>query len=328
KTDNYIKKLISEIYVKIASLEMKESFQEEDKLLIQSINSLDEIDESVSKLVERIREWYSIYFPEVEIIQNNNSYIKIIADYGDREEIIKNNLKEFNLDVHISNGADLEKEDIEIVKRFANSIKSLQKSRKDIDDYIDVKMDKIAPNLKDLVGSTLGAKLIAHVGSVKRLALFPSGTIQILGAEKALFRHLKTGEDPPKHGLIYQHPEIRGAKWWLRGKISRTLALKISLAVRKDVFSGVFDPTNRENFLKKVEDIANKNPFPPTKRQLEKRKLKSKSGNRKNKSDKSNKDSNNYKYIKTKSFDSPTINFKKKKRNKVKGKKLLKDLDY
>ena len=86
----------------------------------------------------------------------------------------------------------------------------------------------MAPNLRDLTGPSLSAKIIAHTGGIRRLALLPSSTVQILGAEKALFRHLKTGEKPPKHGLIYQHPDVRGSRWWIRGKVARALAGKIS----------------------------------------------------------------------------------------------------
>jgi nucleolar protein 56 len=249
-------------YTTIATLKMKESSQEEDKLLIQAINSIDELDESISKLVERIRELYTIYFPELDIIQSNENYINLIAEIGSREEIIEKHSESFKLDIDISNGADIENEDLEMVVDFAKSIQSLQKSRKNMEKYIESKMDKIAPNLKNLVGSSLGGKLIAHVGSVKKLANYPSGTIQIMGAEKALFRHLKTGERPPKHGLIFQHPEVRTSPWWVRGKIARTLALKISLSVRKDVFSGDFDPKIGEDFLEKVEKIKKDNPFP------------------------------------------------------------------
>ncbi|KZX17653.1 putative snoRNA binding domain protein [Methanobrevibacter cuticularis] len=251
------------IYEKIAILEMKESSEEEDKLIIQSIASIDEIDESISKLVERIREWNNIYFPEIDIIQNNENYIKLIAENENREDVMKNPPESLKIDFdNGTNGADIEDEDISIINDFAKSIQSLQKSRKKIEEYIDTKMKKLAPNLRNLVGSSLGAKLIAHGGGLKRIATYPSGTIQIMGAEKALFRHLKTGKRPPKHGLIFQHPEVRTSPWWIRGKIARTLALKISLSVRKDVFSGKFDPIIEESFLEKVEKIKKDNPFP------------------------------------------------------------------
>ena len=198
----------------------------------------------------------------MDTISNNETYIKLIAESENREDILENFMEHFSEEIEESTGADIEEDDLLMLKSFAESIYSLQKSRKELETYIDNKMEAIAPNLRDLLGSTLGAKLIAHIGSIKRLATYPASVIQIMGAEKAIFRHLKTGERPPKHGLIFQHPSVRGAKWWNRGKIARNLALKITLAVRKDVFSGEYDPSIAEDYLKKVEQIEKENPFP------------------------------------------------------------------
>lgn len=288
---------IIQIYEKLAIHKIKKSSQEEDKLLIQAINSVDDIDESISKLVERIRDWYTIYFPEMDTISNNETYIKLIAESKNREDILENFNEHFAEEIEESTGADIEEDDLLMLKSFAESIYSLQKSRRELETYIDSKMEAIAPNLRDLLGSTLGAKLIAHIGSIKRLATYPASVIQIMGAEKAIFRHLKTGERPPKHGLIFQHPSVRGAKWWNRGKIARNLALKITLAVRKDVFSGEYDSSIAEDYLKKVEQIEKENPFPKKtsqkrakERKAEKDKGKGKSkkykGNKKNKKNK------------------------------------------
>ena len=285
-------------YEELAINQIKKSSQEEDKLLIQAINSVDDIDESISKLVERIRDWYTIYFPEMDTISNNETYTKLIALSENREDIIENFKDQFNEDIEYSSGADIEEADLLMLKSFAESIYSLQKSRKELEVYIDSKMEAIAPNLRDLLGATLGAKLIAHIGSIKRLATYPASVIQIMGAEKAIFRHLKTGERPPKHGLIFQHPSVRGAKWWNRGKVARNLALKITLAVRKDVFSGEYDPNIAEEYLKKVEQIKKENPFPKKtsqkrarERNAEKDKGKGKKykGNKKNKKNKKRK---------------------------------------
>ena len=238
---------------------------------------------------------YTIYFPEIDTISNNETYIKLSAESENREDIIENFKSQFSEDIEESTGADIEEDDLLMLKSFAESIYSLQKSRKELEIYIDAKMESIAPNLRDLLGATLGAKLIAHIGSIKRLATYPASVIQIMGAEKAIFRHLKTGERPPKHGLIFQHPSVRGAKWWNRGKIARNLALKITLAVRKDVFSGEYDPSIAEDYLKKVEQIEKENPFPKKtsqkrakERKAEKGKGKSKKykGNKKNKKNK------------------------------------------
>ena len=279
-------------YERLCIEQIKKSSQEEDKLLIQAINSVDDIDESISKLVERIRDWYTIYFPEMDTISNNETYVKLIAESENREDILENFKEHFNEEIDYSSGADIEENDLIMLKSFAESIYSLQKSRRELETYIDSKMEEIAPNLRDLVGATLGAKLIAHIGSIKRLATYPASVIQIMGAEKAIFRHLKTGERPPKHGLIFQHPSVRGAKWWNRGKVARNLALKITLAVRKDVFSGEYDPSIAEDYLNKVEQIEKENPFPKKtskKRAMERKTEKGKGKSKKYKGSKKNK---------------------------------------
>ena len=257
-----LKDLIHDVSLEITRNRLHEASEAEDLVLIQAINALDELDETTGKLAERLREWYSIHFPEMDKIRSHEFYVKLVAEYGDKDSIIKSELSETDLKIETSTGAELEETDINMLTEYASSLKSLQTTKKSLNAYIDSKMDELAPNLKDLVGAPLGAKLIAHVGGVKRLSLLPSGTIQVLGAEKALFRHLKTGERPPKHGLIYQHPDLRGAKYWLRGKIARALASKISLAVRKDVFSGEFDPEIKKIFENRVEEIKKAHPFP------------------------------------------------------------------
>ena len=268
----------NEIYQKMAIYKMKKAQAGEDKHLIQAINSIDEIDESISKLIERIREWYALYFPEMDLIKNNETYIKLIYENKTKEEIVNAKSEAFPEDM-LDIEDDINPEDLEIMNKYAKSIYELQQTRKDIINYIDVKMESVAPNLRLLVGSSLGAKLISHAGGLKRLASYPSSTVQIMGAEKALFRHLKSGDRPPKYGLIYQHPQVRGAKWWNRGKIARLLAGRISLAARKDVFTQDFDSEIFNKFNSKVEEIEKNNPFPTKttkKRKEEKQKSKKK----------------------------------------------------
>ena len=276
---------ITEIYQNLAIYKIKKESASEDKHLIQAVNSIDEIDESISKLIERIREWYALYFPEMGVIKNNETYIRLISQNKTKEEIIKAKPDAFPGNI-IDIDEDINIEDLEIMNDYANSIHELQKSRKNIEEYIDYKMEAIAPNLRLLVGPTLGAKLISHAGGIKRLAMYPSSTVQIMGAEKALFRHLKSGDRPPKYGLIYQHPQVRGSKWWNRGKIARMLAGKISLAARRDVFTKTIDENVAEDFKQKVEEIEKNNPFPTKttkKRKEEKSKLKNKRRKGKNK---------------------------------------------
>ena len=275
------------IYQNFAIYKIKKESASEDKHLIQAVNSIDEIDESISKLIERIREWYALYFPEMDVIKNNETYIKLISQNKTKEEILKAKPEAFPQDI-IDLEEDINPLDLEIMNNYANSIYELQQSRKNIEEYIDSKMEAIAPNLRLLVGPTLGAKLISHAGGIKRLAMYPSSTVQIMGAEKALFRHLKSGDRPPKYGLIYQHPQVRGAKWWNRGKIARMLAGKISLAARRDIFTKTIDENVSEDFKQKVEEIEKNNPF-PTKTTKRRQEEKSKSKNKKRKGKKKRK---------------------------------------
>ena len=276
--DKFDLNLNNKYYQKLAIYKMKKAQSGEDKHLIQAINSIDEIDESISKLIERIREWYALYFPEMDVVKNNNTYIKLISENKTKEKIIEAKKDAFPQDM-LDIEDDIDSFDLDIMNNYAKSIYELQKTRIDIENYIDTKMESIAPNLRLLVGSSLGAKLISHAGGLKRLASYPSSTVQIMGAEKALFRHLKSGDRPPKYGLIYQHPQVRGAKWWNRGKIARMLAGKISLAARKDVFTKDYNPAVYDEFMKKVEEIEKNNPFPTKttkKRKEEKQKSKKK----------------------------------------------------
>lgn len=279
-------KEITEVYRNLAIYRIKKASASEDKHLIQAINSIDEIDESISKLIERIREWYALYFPEMDVIKNNETYIKLISQNKTKEAIVEAKPEAFPDEI-IDIDDDIDPRDLEIMNNYANSIYELQKSRKNIEDYIDKKMEVIAPNLRLLVGPSLGAKLISHSGGLKRLAMYPSSTVQIMGAEKALFRHLKSGDRPPKYGLIYQHPQVRGAKWWNRGKVARMLAGMISHAARRDVFTKTFDENVAEEFKLKVEEIEKNNPFPTkTSKKRKEEKKKSRKGKKKGRKNK------------------------------------------
>ena len=296
RPDDDLISIIHELSIDMTNDKLREASKSEDMFLIQAINSIEELDEASGKMVERLREWYAIHFPELDVIKNQERYVEMVSDFGDMDSIVNSGLLDSDKESKIKNvnsvGAPISETDLHMVMEFAGSIKSLLKTKKSINAYVDKRMGEIAPNLKDLAGSSLGAKLIAHVGSIERLSKMPSGTVQVLGAEKALFRHLKTGERPPKHGLIFQHPDVRGAKWWLRGKIARTLASKISLAVRKDVYSGEYDPSIVVSFDKRVEEIKKAHPFP--KRSTKSKKMDDKETRKKKKKDKYKKNIRDY----------------------------------
>jgi nucleolar protein 56 len=140
----------------------------------------------------------------------------------------------------ISLGAQFDEIDLSSLRRTCKEILELHDLRKEIADYIDGLMSQIAPNLRAVVGSAIGARLIAIAGGLQELSRMPASTIQVLGAEKALFRALKKKGSPPKHGVIFQYPEVRGAPKKLRGKIARALSGKVAIAARVDAMSGEF----------------------------------------------------------------------------------------
>jgi nucleolar protein 56 len=162
-----------------------------------------------------------------------------------------------------SMGADI---DLSIVKKYAEQILELDSFRENLEIYLEEIMERAAPNLNALIGSLIGAKLIAKAGSLKNLAFMPASRIQLLGAEKALYRFLKTGEKRPKHGLIFQWNLIRGSKAYNRGKISRVISGKIGIATKVDFFKGDFigDILARE-IEEKVKELEKKYSKPPVK---------------------------------------------------------------
>jgi nucleolar protein 56 len=128
-------------------------------------------------------------------------------------------------------------------------------------------MEVLAPNVSSLAGPIIGARLISLTGGLQRLSQVSSSTIQVLGAEKALFRHLRDGELPPKHGILFQHPYLHNAPYWQRGKIARALAGKIAIAAKLDQNSDKIMSDELEADIKRrLEEIQKKYPKAPAKK--------------------------------------------------------------
>ena len=263
-----------------------------DIIIIQTIETLDIIKKSISLFTNRLREWYGLHFPELtdKVIEDNILLARMISVLGKREnytfEKIKKtfNLKDNQIETLVeraskSMGANI---DLNAIQGYANQILSLNSYRQELEDYLSDLMEKSAPNLNSIVGSLIGAKLIAKAGRLKKLAYMPASRIQLLGAEKALYRFLKTGEKRPKHGLIFQWKQIRSSKPWIRGKISRIIAGKIGIASKVDFFGGEFigDIFSKE-IEEKIKEIEEKYPRPPKK--IDAKKLKSTKKSRKKK---------------------------------------------
>ena len=256
-----------------------------DNMIIQIINTLDVIKKSISLFSSHLREWYGLHFPELtdKIVEDNILLAKIVSFLGAREkftyENLKNNFEFTENKINIlqkyasdSMGANF---DLKIVQDYASQIVSLDSYRQGLEDYLTDLMEKSAPNINAIIGSLIGAKLIAKAGSLKKLAFMPSSRIQLLGAEKALYRFLKTGEKRPKHGLIFQWNQIRGSKYYHRGKIARVVAGKIGLSAKVDYFSGEFIGEKLAIEIEnKIKEIKEKYPNPPKKTETVKNKKK------------------------------------------------------
>ena len=208
----------------------------DDMLIIQAIGCIEDIDKAANTLIKRLREWYCLHNPEFsEKVSSNERFSELIIA-KDRKEL----LKEISVPEESSMGAELGKGDVAQILLLAEHLKSLYILRKKQEEYIENIMKKVCPNLSIVAGHLIGAKLIEKAGGIKRLMEFPASTVQLLGAEKALFRHMRTGARAPKHGIIHKHPLISKSKRKEHGKIARALADKISIAVKIDYFKGEF----------------------------------------------------------------------------------------
>ena len=232
------KKFFGEFYNKNLQLtksDVKNSVSD-DVLLIQSINLIDDLDKAINLLVKRLREWYELHNPEFSRATEKHEKFVMEMLEKDKNEL----LNEIGVNPQESFGADLAQENLEPIKSLAHQIFDLYQLRKLQEDYISALMDELCPNMKAICGALLAARLVEHAGSLKRLSGMPASTVQILGAEKALFRHMKTGAKPPRHGIIVNHPLIARSQEKMHGKIARALADKISIAAKVDYFNGKF----------------------------------------------------------------------------------------
>lgn len=254
-----VHQLIRDVNILMTRKALRREASERDKIIIETIDIIDELDETINSLYGRIVEWYGIHFPELErYISENSKYLQLISELGNRKNFSKEELIDLDIpeekaakiekDSNDSIGAEFDEKDIGAIQENVEKVRGLEESRKETTDYLNGLMEQVAPNIKTLVGGPLGARLISLAGGLKELAKKPSSTIQVLGAEKALFRSLNEGAKPPKHGIIFQYPDIRGAPEHKRGKIARALAGKITIAARVDSMSGQFvgDKLNEE----------------------------------------------------------------------------------
>ncbi len=210
--------LLQEASILIAEKKTAGELGKTEKQIAQSVDAMDELLHVTNLLMERLREWYGSFDPEA-LKMDGQKLAHLICDRSDAEI----------MDLGIASPT--------AIKSVAGILAEAYRSREIIECYIQEWMPRVAPNLSQLVGTALGARLIALAGGLNRLAMMPAGTIQLLGAENALFRHLKEGTAPPKHGVLFQHELVNKAPFWQRGKIARSFAAKIATGAKADAFT-------------------------------------------------------------------------------------------
>ena len=263
------------VALNLAKLTVSVASEEKDLLIKHAVDAIEELDKSINILTMRVREWYSLHHPSLSrLIEDQEKFVGIVWECTGKRRLNREQLGSMGLSEALTDsimdsvgediGADFTESDLAIIQTFANTIRSLYALREELEAYVTELMQTVAPNITNLVGPLVGARLVSSAGSLKELARKPSSTIQVFGAEKALFRSLKTGADPPKHGVIFQVPEIHSAPYWQRGKIARALAGKLSIAAKIDAYSKRDAGENlRLDFEKRVEEIKRQNPEAP-----------------------------------------------------------------
>lgn len=232
-------------------MQVQYDINRQDKSIIQAIAVIDQYDKDINTFSMRLKEWFSWHFPELQqIVSDLALYVKIVNQMGNRNNMNSENrdeLQQITLNESITDqiidagkismGQDITETDESMVKNLSGRIKEMIEYRDKIQEYLKNRMSNICPNLTEVVGENIGARLISHSGSLVNLAKLPASTIQILGAEKALFRALKTRGNTPKYGIIYHTSILNKSSKENKGKMSRGIANKLAMASRIDQFA-------------------------------------------------------------------------------------------
>ncbi len=271
-------KYLHEASIELTRRKLRRAAERRDLLAAQGIRAIDDIDKTTNLFAARLREWYSIHFPELDdLVRDHEDYVRLVTELGHRENFTKENLVKLGFSeskaekiaeaAKKSMGADLSDFDVKPIQTLASITAELYRLRSELSDYIAAVMKEVAPNITALVGPLLGARLISLAGSLEELAKLPASTVQVLGAEKALFRALRTGGKPPKHGVIFQYPDVHRSPRWQRGKIARALAAKLAIAAKVDAFTGRYIGDQLVKELKeRIEEIKKLYAKPPARK--------------------------------------------------------------
>ena len=271
-------KLVREVSLELAKTAIGEAATRRDLFAVQTVRTIEDLDKVLNLLAGRIREWYGLHFPELDrLIEKHDSYIRLVQNLGTRDNFTEQALIEQGIPAdraqriaeaaQKSAGAELPEPDLAWLRDVSTSVLQIYKLRERAEGYTDKVLAEVAPNMSAIIGPVLSAKIISIVGGLESVAKMPASTLQVLGAEKALFRTIKTGARPPKHGVIFQYAPIHTSPRWLRGKIARAVAGKLAIAARMDAFGGGNQgPKMRDSLEAKITELRNRYPEPPVRK--------------------------------------------------------------
>lgn len=256
---------LREFAVQLSSQRIAQESESPDLHIIQAIGALDEVDRDINVKGARVREWYGLHFPELEnTVDGVNGYVRVVLA-GRRDDLTPEAAREAGFQpekvemilaaASNSRGGDISGDNLAVVQELARQVLDLYGFRSRMEELVEDAMGAMAPNVTAVLGASVGARILSRAGSLKKLAMMPSSTIQILGAEKALFRSMKSGSQPPKHGLLFQHPMVHAAPRWQRGRIARAIAAKAAIASRVDMHSPELNETLLEKLNVKIKEI-------------------------------------------------------------------------
>lgn len=234
--------------LELARQGVSEAYSKSDHSLVQAVNSYKEVENTKNLIYERLEEWYSIYFPEVRIT-SPEVYSNFILGVRKRSEVTEEMLKRivgesgreiYQAIMRSGNTLELDEDEYKAISELANMELKLVALQKGIDGYVESASKRLMPNITYLIDYRIAAELLSKAGSLSRLATMPASTVQLLGAERALFKHLKFGGKPPKYGVLFKLPQLSNAAKKQRGRMARIYAAKISIAARADAFTKRF----------------------------------------------------------------------------------------
>jgi nucleolar protein 56 len=262
--------LSHEVAEMMARQSIGEALSEREAIVSQSVQLLDDLDKALNVLSGKLREWYGLHFPELgRLVDDHEVYASVVSKIGDRALVEQSSLSELGFQsaraaeieraARSSIGTSLGIDDLTPIRQLSEQLIGLYDYRRRVEEYISTITGEVAPNLSEVAGPMLAARLIQKAGGLRKLAMKPAGTIQLLGAEKAMFRALRSKAKPPKHGLIFQHPIVHTAPHRMRGRSARSLAAKLAIAARADAFSGHFIGAQlRDELNSKMRSVKNK----------------------------------------------------------------------